>query len=471
MPENLFVAVRFAFDLFLKATLLLAMTVTALFLLRRASAAVRQLVATLGLAGVLALPAVSLFAPRWEIPLIPNPVPLAVPAVSELTAPRAEARPTSRSDWPATSEAAADTEPSLRPPDVVSSRSNLASTSTAKDFEPDGATPKTSSSPTWWMFGALALWAAGALLASARLVLGTNRVAAIRRRASEVDENWTAVSNELGAKLGVARPVRLLFSRDVAVPVTAGLRRPVVLLPDTARRWNEERRRVVLLHELAHVRRCDWMALLVGQAAVALYWFHPLAWSIRVQMRKDCERACDDLVLAAGTRASVYAAHLLSIIRSLRLSRQRALPAVAMAHRSYWDGRMRAILDPAVARRAVSGREARLAAAAIFTAVAALAVFEPWAPACAAANGSHHVRPAVARSVSGKAAGPHADSECPIKREKKAKRASLVANVVGEVAANVAGEVAANVIDEVATATATSQDEGFTKAGWKQHKS
>ncbi|HLN93327.1 MAG TPA: hypothetical protein VK389_05655, partial [Thermoanaerobaculia bacterium] len=68
MPENLFVAVRFAFDLFLKATLLLAMTVTALFLLRRASAAVRQLVATLGLAGVLALPAASLLAPRWEIP-------------------------------------------------------------------------------------------------------------------------------------------------------------------------------------------------------------------------------------------------------------------------------------------------------------------------------------------------------------------------------------------------------------------
>ena len=63
-------------------------------------------------------------------------------------------------------------------------------------------------------------------------------------------------------------------------------------------------------------------------------------------MRKDCERACDDLVLAAGTRASAYAAHLLSIIRSLRLSHQRALPAVAMARRSYWDGRMRAILDP-----------------------------------------------------------------------------------------------------------------------------
>src|SRR5512141_893104 len=453
MPENLFVAVRFAFDLFLKATLLLAMTVTALFLLRRASAAVRQLVATLGLAGVLALPAASLLAPRWEIPLIPNPVPLAVPAVSELTDPRAEARPASRSDWPATSEAAADTEPSLLPPDVVSSRSNLASTSTAKDFERDGGTPKPSSSPTWWMFGALALWAAGTLLASARLVLGANRVADIRRRASEVDENWAVASNELGAKLGLARPVRLLFSRDVAVPVTAGLRRPVVLLPDTARRWNEERRRVVLLHELAHVRRCDWMALLVGQAAVALYWFHPLAWSIRVQMRKDCERACDDLVLAAGTRASVYAAHLLSIIRSLRLSRQRPLPAVAMAHRSYWDGRMRAILDPAVARRAVSGREARLAAAALVSAVALLAVFEPWAPACAAEVASNRALPAADRNPGVR----QNDSKCPseaaksktaVIRERKAKEPSLfmfdssIVDSAADVVANVATNVA-----------------------------
>jgi tetratricopeptide (TPR) repeat protein len=121
------------------------------------------------------------------------------------------------------------------------------------------------------------------------------------------------------------------------------------------------------------------MALLTGQAAAALYWFHPLAWSTRLQMQKDCERACDDLVLSAGTRASAYAAHLLSIIRSLRLSRQRMLSAVAMARRSYWDGRMRAILDPNVPRRVVSGREARLAAGALVVAVAALAVVEPWA--------------------------------------------------------------------------------------------
>src|SRR5512134_1455532 len=434
MPENLLVAVRFAFDLFLKATLLLAMTVAALFLLRRASAAVRQLVATLGLAGALALPVVSLLAPRWEIPLVPNPLPAAAatPVDSEpfvpATAPDFTVeRETSKERAPVNKQGTSGWTPATASAPDPGTAAPIAK----KDFEPGGTAPKASSPPTWWMLGTLALWSAGALFAVFRLLLGARRVAWIRRQASgEADGEWTALSAELAEKLGLARPARLLFSADLAVPVTAGLRHPIVLLPDGARRWGEERRRVVLLHELAHVRRGDWLALMIAQAAAALYWFHPLAWSARIQMQTDCERACDDLVLAAGTRPSVYAAHLLSIIRSLRLSRQRALPAVAMARRSYWDGRMRAILDPGVARNVVTGRETKVAAAAIFSAVAALAVFEPWAPPCAAAAVSN----STPRAVDLKSTAERRDSQCPkgtpgakraVRREKKTKEPSL----------------------------------------------
>lgn len=384
MTENLATIARFALDVVFKATVLLGMTAVALFALKRASAAVRQMVATLGLAGVLVLPAASLLAPRWEIPLIPNPVPAMATvdiAFGSLESPRPGI------DQSVALPAVAETmEAGIEETHSVPSleRSAGADEFTRDDFEPGGAAPKaprTSPSPTGWILGTLALWSVGTLLLSTRLLLGAARVARIRRGASGPEgADWTDLSAELGAKLGLARPVRLLFSADLAVPVTVGIRRPVVLLPEAARRWNDERRRVVLLHELAHVRRGDWVALMIVQAAAALYWFHPLAWSARIQMQKDCERACDDLVLAAGTRPSVYAAHLLSIIRSLRLSGQRTLPAVAMARRSYWDGRMRAILDPAIARRVVSGREARVAGVALVTLVLALAVFEPWAP-------------------------------------------------------------------------------------------
>ncbi|HSE62288.1 MAG TPA: M56 family metallopeptidase, partial [Thermoanaerobaculia bacterium] len=350
------------------------------------------------------------------------------------------------------------------------------------DFEPSAPGPEKSPTPAIaWMLGALAVWSAGTLLASTRIALGAARVARIRRRASDaVERDWNDLAAAVGAKLGLGRPVRLLFSSELAVPVTVGMRRPVVLLPDAARRWNDERRRVVLLHELAHVRRGDWVALLIVQAAAALYWFHPLAWTARVQMQKDCERACDDLVLAAGTRPSVYAAHLLSIIRSLRLSGQRALPAVAMARRSYWDGRMRAILDPAITRSVVSGREARVAAVALVTLVAALAVFQPWATPAEAMPSSDR---ATAEIDLSSAADQLETSSCDSKkgapkpavmREKqKAKEPSLFVSDTSVSPQDTpepaqARERPVQPVPPVAVEVKTPEPSGFVKAGWKK---
>jgi len=367
MEESVAAAVRFVLDVALKATVLLSLVGLALAALKRKSASVRQLVATLGLAGALALPGVTLLAPRWEIPLLPSPVPDRAPA--QVVALAAEG-----------GAAAPFVDGGVSPVGPGAAESGAVETSAETSLESVGPALAKTLSPMTWMLALLVIWSAGTLLALTRLALGAARVRRICRRAScEAEDDWTGLLATLSEKLDLARSVRLLFSEELAVPVTTGLFRPVVLLPEGARRWSEERRRVVLLHELAHVKRADWLALMIGQGAAALYWFHPLAWSVRGQMRKDCERACDDLVLAAGTRASAYAAHLLSIIRSLRLSKQRPMPAVAMAHRSYWDRRMRAILDPRVERRGVSGGEARLAAGALFGVVVGLAVLEPWA--------------------------------------------------------------------------------------------
>lgn len=376
MEENVAAAVRFALDVAFKATILLAITAVALVLLKRSSASARQLVATLGLAGALLLPAATLVAPRWELPLLTSPVPDAR-TLAATTRARDEETPRLEDD---TGSPALEREVSAADREQHASESLARFDEPAEAARPIPSPPKAPRSPMTWMLAVLGLWSAGTAFALACLALGAARVRRVCRRASEdADEGWAGIAGELSTKLSLPRPVRLLFSGELAVPVTTGLSRPVVLLPEGAHRWNEERRRVVLLHELAHVKRADWLALLIGQTAAALYWFHPLAWTIRLQMRKDCERACDDLVLAAGTRASVYAAHLLSIIRSLRLSHQRAMPAVAMARRSYWDGRMRAILDPAVERRTVSPAQAGVAAGALLVAVVALAALAPWA--------------------------------------------------------------------------------------------
>ena len=111
-------------------------------------------------------------------------------------------------------------------------------------------------------------------------------------------------------------------------PIVAGLTRTIVLLPATALHWDAERRRNVLLHELAHVRRGDLRVQALAQVACTAYWFNPLAWVAASHLRSERERACDDEVLRSGARPSSYAQHLLEIAKGLQTSH---LPAAALA--------------------------------------------------------------------------------------------------------------------------------------------
>ena len=112
-----------------------------------------------------------------------------------------------------------------------------------------------------------------------------------------------------------------------------------------------------LAHELAHVKRRDCFTQAMAHLACAAYWFNPLVWIAARRLRAERESACDDLVLAAGTRGSDYAEHLLDIARSLRSGAWPTWSAVTMAHRSQLEGRLMAILNPALPRRSPTRRE------------------------------------------------------------------------------------------------------------------
>jgi TonB family protein len=153
------------------------------------------------------------------------------------------------------------------------------------------------------------------------------------------------------------------------MPMTFGVLRPTVLLPEEARSWSGERRRVVLLHELAHVLRGDAATHLLARTALALHWWNPLAWTMWREFLKERERATDDLVLGAGAKASEYAGHLLEIARTMQ-ERPASAAGVAMARRSQLEGRLLAILDGRTARRQ-QGRAATVAAVVVAIAVMA----------------------------------------------------------------------------------------------------
>jgi tetratricopeptide (TPR) repeat protein len=199
----------------------------------------------------------------------------------------------------------------------------------------------------------------------ARTILGLAAIASITRQAREIDDDTIARDFDIAREqLGVGRFVRLLVSDRVSVPLMWGVFRPALLLPAGALEWSRDRLRIVLLHELAHLRRHDAVTLLLTRAATSLFWFHPLAWSLDGAARRDCEQACDDLVLATGTRPSDYADHLLAIARTLPPRDPFGAVTLAMSRRPQLEGRLLSILQPQARRGPASRRGVVFAALA-----------------------------------------------------------------------------------------------------------
>ena len=166
------------------------------------------------------------------------------------------------------------------------------------------------------------------------------------------------------------------------MPMAWGIFRPSVLMPADADAWPDDRLRIVLLHELAHVKRRDCLTHLFAQVACAAHWFNPLAWMAVRRLRAERERACDDLVLAAGTRGSDYANQLLEIARVMQGGRFPGVLAgasLAMAHRSQLEGRLIAILDPSVRRRGLTRLRAFAATCVFAVLLVPIAAVQPWA--------------------------------------------------------------------------------------------
>jgi hypothetical protein len=108
-------------------------------------------------------------------------------------------------------------------------------------------------------------WIAGTLIALATLILGLARLSWIRSRARRLDDGmWPALARDIARANGIRRPITLLHSDHPSLLFTWGFWRPIVVLPRDASEWSLERAHIVLCHELAHVRRGDWLALLTA---------------------------------------------------------------------------------------------------------------------------------------------------------------------------------------------------------------
>ncbi|MFI5235571.1 MAG: HEAT repeat domain-containing protein, partial [Gemmatimonadales bacterium] len=226
-----------------------------------------------------------------------------------------------------------------------------------------------------------AIWLLGTVYLLVRLALGAVVLRRIVRGAISLDTpDWRCPLLEAADRLSLDQPPRLLMSDRLPMPFACGLRQPTIVLPASASEWTDRRRRAVLSHELAHLRRFDLIVNAVGQLASALYWFHPLVRFAARKLRTEGERACDDLVLGVGTRASEYANHLLHIACQAGRSRSPGL-AMPMAQRHEFEGRMLAILEPGARRDPTTRTRAALLASLAVAFVIPLAALVPSSPA------------------------------------------------------------------------------------------
>jgi len=357
----------------IRATVLLFGAWAATRVLRQASAATRHLIWSSAIAGVLALPLLGVVVPAWNVPVFTVAAsidaPLESPAAVTPTPTQLEIMaPVVAAPLPVSSPPTAPETPRA---DTHSTR--LSSFQNLVTRVMDVLSLRMSAQSVISI-----LWLTLAALLIARLAIANARVSAWRRSSRPVeDPRWLALLLRLSREYGIERPVVLLENEETDVPVTWGVVYPVVLLPTAAAQWDDEQRIAVLTHELAHVKRFDALTQLLAQLALALLWFHPLVWMAVRRMRLEREHACDDFVLIAGARASRYADELLGLARRLTRPTAPAAAALAMARRSELEGRLLAILDPAIKRTAV--RRARVALLTLGAVLLAtpLAAFRP----------------------------------------------------------------------------------------------
>jgi beta-lactamase regulating signal transducer with metallopeptidase domain len=247
----------------------------------------------------------------------------------------------------------------------------------------------------------ISVWIAGAAIGVGVLLVGLARLAWLASKSRPVHAGaWRDLADEVSRRFGLRRPVLLLQSDHPALLVTWGLVRPKVILPRAAREWSEDRVRIVLCHELAHIRRGDWVVQIAAQLVRSVYWFNPLLWMACARLRLESEQACDDRVLNLGVERTEYATQLLDLARTFRKhGRTPSLgsPAPAIAHPSTLERRIRAMLNAHLNRTPLTRSTSVVIAAALLVMTASIAGFG--AAQSAAASFSGALMDAIGRTL------------------------------------------------------------------------
>ncbi len=324
-----------------KSALLLIIVMLGMRLLRNVSASVRHWLYGAALTCALIIPVLALAIPVWRVSLpqpISNPVNLAAKSVFFFP-----------------------TQPRL-PEDYFMGESATAVQARVNTPANNPMTPTASPQAVYALpqfdpyAGLLLVWLMGTAIVMLRWLIQAELIRRITRRGLPIrDKDWSMLHDTLRVQLKIRRRVALILSDEVFVPMTHGLLRPTIILPCEVESWSVERRQIVLTHELVHIARWDYLTQWISLLSCAVNWFNPLVWKVARALTVERERACDDQVLALGTRSSEYAANLIDIAQTIQ-HRQKLAGALALVEGSDLGKRIRRILDRRQRRHTLTRR-------------------------------------------------------------------------------------------------------------------
>ncbi|MFT5881867.1 MAG: beta-lactamase regulating signal transducer with metallopeptidase domain [Crocinitomicaceae bacterium] len=229
-----------------------------------------------------------------------------------------------------------------------------------------------------WLSIAIVLWATGSVIFFFRYLLQANT---LRKWVSSSTAVETTNIQELLAETtlytGLKKKPALRHSPMVTSPVVAGLFRPTILIPEKANSWDLATLRMVLLHELGHIRRRDLWVSHIANLNCIVHWFNPFVWLLRNRLRSQCEFAVDAQIIANGTDAKCYITALCNVAENLINKEPTLSTALAMADKASLRNRVNSLLTK---QKSPSPLMVGLLLAITVSSTFAFAVIRPQAP-------------------------------------------------------------------------------------------
>jgi len=229
-------------------------------------------------------------------------------------------------------EALASAQPAF--PEIASETTNVSTS----------ATPVLLSSTNWLTAGAMTLlliWITGTFVFLARLLVDLRRGQILLRQSVPADMASDQVCREIATRLQIGSPPRVVVNPFLSSPCLLGHWRPAILLPEEIKPASYDQ---VFLHELAHLRRSDWLWTIIGRMAQSILWCQPLVWRIHRDHMSVAEEICDDYVIEHGCDRESYLQQLIQIAE-LSLPQTRPVGVSMVGFRSKLGRRTARILD------------------------------------------------------------------------------------------------------------------------------